>query len=179
MILEYCWPLWRPRHIENSVWVHSNSMWRGRQRGQQYSSPRDYFSVFRQIDVLSFIWRYFPDYKPSFLSNQSLYMPIFEQLKPRSDQLGSWRDHLGYYNFDSPGTHSRLSQDHPKDRNSKTRLHCEKYGFVKEVRKKFRKNWNPTFTETNVLKLLSKVFKLIHRNRPLIGCWFLSSDLIG
>ena len=127
----------------------------------KYSILRDYFSVLRQIDVLSFIWRYFPDYKPSFLSTQSLYMPIFEQLKPRSDQLGSWRDHLGYYNFDSPGTHSRLSQDHPKDRNSKTRLHCENYGFVREAKKKFRKYWNPTFTETNILKLLSQVFNLI------------------
>ena len=165
MILEYCWPLWRPRHIENSV--YSNSMWRGRQRGQQYSSPRDYFSVLRQIDVLSFIWRYFPDYKPSFLSSQSLYMPIFEHLNPRSDQLGSWRDHITmpyympYYNFDSPGTPSRLSEDHPKDRNSQRRLHCDNYGFVREARKKFRKYWNPTFTETNVLKLLSQVFKLI------------------
>ena len=108
-------------------------------------------------------------------------MPIFEQLNPRSDQLGSWRDHLGYYNFDSPRTQSDilLSEDHPKDRNSKTRLHCENYGFVKEARKKFKKYWNPTFTETNVLKVLSQVFKLILRNRPMIGCWVLSVDLIG
>ena len=106
-------------------------------------------------------------------------MPIFEQLNPRSDQLGSWRDHLGYYNFGSPGTPSRLSENHPKERNSRTRLHCENYGFVKEARKKFRKYWNPNFTETNVLKLLSRVFKLIPLNRPLIGCWSLISDLIG
>ena len=95
-------------------------------------------------------------------------MPIFEKLNPRSDQLGSWRDHLGYYNFDTSESHSRLSDDHPKDRNAKTRLHCENYGFVREARKNFRKYWNPTFTETNVLKLISQVFKLNTENRSMI-----------
>ena len=42
MGLKFCWHLWRPLYIENSVWAYSNSMLRGRQRCQQYLGLRYY-----------------------------------------------------------------------------------------------------------------------------------------
>ena len=53
-----------------------------------------------------------------------------------------------------------------KERNSRKRLQCEDYSFVREARKKYKKYWNSNFTETNVLKLLSLVSKnfLVHIN---------------
>ena len=37
------WHLWHPLHIENSVWLYKNSMWRGRKRCQKYLVPVNKF----------------------------------------------------------------------------------------------------------------------------------------
>ena len=54
------WHLWRPLHIENSVFVYSNSMWRWRQRCQGYLIHSRYYStVTINKQSILFSWEYF------------------------------------------------------------------------------------------------------------------------
>ena len=50
-------------------------------------------------------------------------------------------------------------QFHSRGGNSRKKLYCEDYEFVKAARKKYKKHWNKNFTETHIVKLLSQGFK--------------------
>ena len=101
-------------------------------------------------ETLSCIWRYFPDYKPSFISvpTSHLYMPIFEELNPNNDLL--------QYLSINP---SRSKPDKTTNSRSTRQLRCENYQFIKEFKRKFPDFWRKALynkkTEQNILKLLS------------------------